>query len=256
MLRARAELLEVEQQLRDARNLAQQARSYLNYLLNRPLDTGLEPVSVDDVVARSAAELGTLVASAVGNRPELAQADSTTRAAEAGVDVARAALKPTLGIGVDGGIQGEEYGTGHGYNYGQASLRLTWRLFDGGANRAAVRSARALARRAATQRDELAQQIRLEVQQAPDRLVTAADSIATAEARSAAARAGFRIASRKRDEGVISQIEFIDARSTLTSAELNLNLTRFALLARQADLDYVTTSGTLPADPTTTGPLP
>lgn len=256
VLRARAELLEVEQQLRDARNLAQQARSYLNYLLNRPLDTGLEPVSVDDVVARSAAELGTLVASALGNRPELAQADSTTRAAEAGVDVARAALKPTLGIGVDGGIQGEEYGTGHGYNYGQASLRLTWRLFDGGANRAAVRSARALARRAATQRDELAQQIRLEVQQALDRLVTAADSIATAEARSAAARAGFRIASRKRDEGVISQIEFIDARSTLTSAELNLNLTRFALLARQADLDYVTTSGTLPADPTTTGPLP
>ncbi|MCW5571326.1 MAG: TolC family protein, partial [Steroidobacteraceae bacterium] len=162
----------------------------------------------------------------------------------------------TLGLGVDGGIQGEDYGTGHGYNYGQASLQLSWKLFDGGANRAAVRSARALARSAATQRDVLAQQIQLEVQQALDRLDTAADSLATAEARSEAARAGFRIASRKRDEGMINQVEFIDARSTLTSAELNLNLTRFALLARQAELDYATAGSTLPLDPVTTGFTP
>lgn len=119
-----------------------------------------------------------------------------------------------------------------------------------------MRSARALARSAATQRDVLAQQIQLEVQQALDRLDTAADSLATAEARSEAARAGFRIASRKRDEGMINQVEFIDARSTLTGAELNLNLTRFALLARQAELDYAAAAGTLPLDPVTTGFTP
>ncbi len=248
VLRARAELLEVEQQLRETQNLAQQSRSYLNFLLNRPLDTVLETAEVDGVVAQSAAEFG--------NRPELAQAESAIKAAEAQVGVARAALKPTLSLGVDGGIQGEDYGTGHGYNYGQASLQLSWKLFDGGANRAAVRGARALARRAATQRDELAREIELEVQQALDRLDTAVDSLATAEARSQAARAGFRIASRKRDEGVINQVEFIDARSTLTGAELNLNVTRFALLARQADLDYATAAGHLPADPVTTGSTP
>lgn len=256
VLRARAELLEVEQQLRETRNLAQQARSWLNFLLNRPLDTALEPADIDAVAARSAAELATLEARALDARPELAQADSAAREAEARIDVARAALKPTLGLGIDGGIQGEDYGSGHGYNYAQASLRISWKLFDGGASRAAVRGARALAQRTATQRDELAQQIRLEVQQALDRLETAADSLATAEARADAARAGFRIAARKRDEGVISQVEFIDARSALTGAELNLNVTRFALLARQADLDYATAAGVLPADPLTTGSLP
>ena len=71
-------------------------------------------------------------------------------------------------------------------------------------------------------------------------------SLRTATARAVAARAAFRIASRKRDEGVINQVEFIDARSTLTGAELNLNVTRFQLLARQADLDYATAAGTLP----------
>lgn len=256
VLRAHAELLEVQQQLREAQNLAQQARSYLNFLLNRPLDTALEATEVDEVVARSAADFATLAAAALERRPELAQAESAVQAAEAQIGVERAQLKPTLGVGVDGGIQGEDYGTGHGYNYGQASLRLTWKLFDGGANRAAVRSARAYARRTATERDELAQQIQLEVQQALDRLHTAGDSLATAEARSEAARAGFRIASRKRDEGVISQVEFIDARSTLTGAELNLNLTRFALLARQAELDFVTAAGLLPVDPASTGSAP
>ena len=43
-------------------------------------------------------------------------------------------------------------------------------------------------------------------------------------------------------------MEFVDARSSLTSAELNLNATRFDLLARQAELDYATAAGTLPAE--------
>ena len=34
----------------------------------------------------------------------------------------------------------------------------------------------------------------------------------------------------------IAQVEFIDARSALTSAELNLNLTRFDVLVRLAEL--------------------
>ena len=103
-----------------------------------------------------------------------------------------------------------------------------------------------MARRTATQLDELTQQVQLEVQQSLDRLNTSADSLATADARSEAARAAFRIASRKRDEGAISQVEFIDARESLTRAELNLNVTRFSVLARQAELDYATASGSLP----------
>src|SRR4029079_10546466 len=98
-----------------------------------------------------------------------------------------------------------------------------WNLFDGGARRAGVRQASAVARRTATQLDELTQQGQLEVQQSLDRLNTRADSLATADARSDAARAAFRIASRKRDEGAISQVEFIDARSGLTAAELNMH---------------------------------
>jgi outer membrane protein len=248
VLRARAELLAVVQQLREARNGQSQTRSYLNFLRNHPLAEELTPATVNREVTRAEQDLATLRAAALKNRPELDQLDRATRAAESRVQLARADLKPTLSLGVDGGIQDERYDFGRGSNFGTISLLLNWKFFDGGANRAEARSARAEARQAATRREETALQIQLEVQQALDQLQSTSDSVATAEARVEAASAGFRIAGRKRDEGVINQVEFIDSRNTLTGAELNLNVTVFEVLARQAELDYATASGTLPLD--------
>jgi outer membrane protein len=248
VLRARAELLQVTQQSREAQNLASQARSFLNFLLNRPLETPLENAEVAPDVSATTRALAELRQAATENRPELAELAHLTRASEAQTSLAKAQLWPTLSLGADGGTQGEEYQFGRGSNYSTVSLLLNWTFFDGGARRAAVRQANAVARRTQTQYQELTQQVQLEVQQSLDRLNTSADSLATADARSEAARAAFRIASRKRDEGVISQVEFIDARSSLTGAELNLNVTRFEVLARQAELDYATAAGTLPLD--------
>jgi outer membrane protein len=252
VLRARAELLAVVQQLREARNGQSQSRSYLNFLLNRGLDTELVSAEVSGEVERTVQDLNALRSLALDNRPELQQLDRSVRAAQSRVQIARADLKPTLSLGVDAGTQGEEYEFGRGRNFGMISLVLQWQFFDGGATRAEAREARAVARQAALRRDEIELQIQLEVQQALDRLQTTSDSLATAEARAEAARAAFRIAGRKRDEGVINQVEFVDARSSLTSAELNLNVTSFDLLARQAELDYATAAGTLPL-PTVSG---
>ena len=195
------------------------------------------------------AALELLWKNALDRRPEVAQLEQLRRASEEQVKIARHRKWPTLSLGIDAGTQGEEYRTGDGYNFGVASLVFTWRLFDGGADAARVNQARASVRQLVLREEEIAQQIRLEVQQAYDRLQTARDSLATAQARAEAARAAFRIASRKRDEGVINQVEFVDARSTLTSAELNHVITRFDVLARGAELDYATSGGDLPLDP-------
>jgi outer membrane protein TolC len=37
-------------------------------------------------------------------------------------------------------------------------------------------------------------------------------------------------------------VEFLDAQTTLTTAELELNRLRFATMSKQAELDYVTGS--------------
>ncbi|MBM0104361.1 TolC family protein [Steroidobacter sp. S1-65] len=249
VLRAKAELLDVEQQKREAQNLATQAQSYFNFLLNRQLQSPIEPTSPPNNAGASEAALEQLWSMALDRRPEIAQVEQLRRASEEQIRIARKQKWPTLSLGVDAGTQGEEYRFGEGYNFGTASLIFTWRIFDGGGDTARVHQARSAERQLVLRQEEIAQQIRLEVQQSYDRLITARDSLATAAARADAARAAFRIASRKRDEGVISQVEFIDARSALTSAELNHNLTRFNVLARRAELEYATSTGDIPLDP-------
>ena len=44
------------------------------------------------------------------------QIDAQIRAASAGIEVERANTLPTVGFGVDAGIQGEDYGFGYGQN--------------------------------------------------------------------------------------------------------------------------------------------
>lgn len=249
VLRAKAELLEVEQQKREAANLTVQAQSYFNFLLNRDLLEAIEPATPPNTASEREAALEQLWSQALQRRPEISQVEHLKRASAEQVTLARKQKWPSLSLGLDAGIQGEEYRVGSGYNFGTASLIFTWKLFDGGGDDARVRQARAAERQLILRQEEIAQQIRLEVQQSFDRLQTARDSLATAAARADAARAAFRIASRKRDEGVINQVEFIDARSTLTRAELNHNLTRFNVLARRADLEYATSAGDLPLDP-------
>jgi outer membrane protein len=249
VLRAKAELLAVEQQQRETENLATQARSFFNFLLNRDLLAEIESSAPPQSPIGQEGALEQLWSSALNRRPEVARVDELRKAAEEQVRIAHKQKWPTLSLGVDAGTQGVEYRFGEGYNFGTASLVFTWRLFDGGGDQARVREARAAERQVVLRQEEIAQQIRLEVQQSFDRLITSRDSLATAAARADAARAGFRIASRKRDEGVISQVEFIDARSALTSAELNHNVTRFDVLARRAELEYATSTGEIPLEP-------
>jgi outer membrane protein TolC len=249
VLRAKTELLAVDQRLRETENLATQAQSFFNFLLNRELLAPIDPSSPPTQALRSSQPLPQLWTDALERRPEISRVEHQRRAATEQVTVARKQKWPVLTLALDGGTQGVDYRTGQGYDFGTASLIFTWRIFDGGGDAARTRQARAAERQLILRKEEIAQQIRLEVQQAFDRLTTAQDSLTTAAARADAARAAFRIASRKRDEGVINQVEFIDARSALTSAELNHNLTRFDVLARRAELEYATSAGDLPFDP-------
>jgi len=79
-----------------------------------------------------------------GQRPELERADALGAAAGAQQRAARAALWPSLSLGVDAGTQGEDWDFGPEYNYLAASLVFSWKLFDGGVNRAEAERALAL----------------------------------------------------------------------------------------------------------------
>jgi len=243
-------VLEIEQSRLSVQNGVALAQGYVNLLRAQPLDTPLPATTVTepdiarlrDGLATAAAAptlgLAALQTGAIERRAELPALDAALAAAKAGEDAAKAAFKPRLGLNVEGGVQGEDYGFGSDERYAIASLVLRFNFFNGGADRAALREARARGDQLRATRALAAEQIRLEVLDTLQAFEVAQASLQTASKRVEAAAGAFRIAARKRDLGQINQTEFIDARRALTDAQLNQNLTRFDALSNLAQLEY------------------
>ena len=251
--RARSEVLAVSQQQQEVARDRDLARSYFNFLLNRPLDEPVERIEESALIATVDPSTGFIAASletrnqmrqealtdwALGNRYELKQLESAIKASESAVDISRSAFLPGVSLAVDLGIQGETYGFNQGNSFYMASLVLDWKIFTAGQERSRVQQARIESQRLQTQYDELQQQIELQVQEAYDNLVVSLETLKTAEERLLTAGEGYRIVTRQYDEGMSNQVTFLDARTTLTEAELNLNITRYDVLIRQAELEY------------------
>jgi len=250
VFRAEADLLEIEQQRLAVASRVRIAQSYVNLLRNVPLTSPVPGATIDEAtverfrtrlvqrLAGRVMDVPALQRVATEQRAELQSLDAAIAGSEAQQDLARAAFKPTLALGAEAGIQGEEYGFGQDDRYVLASVVLRWNAFRGGADQAALAEARALTEELRATRDLATQQVQLEVQRALETLEVAESSLGTARKRSEAAEAAFRITARKRDLGQINQADFIDARRTQTDAQLNLNRVRAEFLARLAELEF------------------
>jgi len=172
----------------------------------------------------------------------LAKAVDAALAAE-GVEKAR--RYPTLAFAAEGGIQGENYSTGSGYNYGVASLVAQVNIWDGKAGSARQHQARLERNKLELQLNQVRQQLALDAERAADELRAAIASCRTAERRRAASARAFDLVNRREREGIASQLSFLDARNEFTRAELNLEITRERLLIAAAALDRTTAATSL-----------
>ena len=237
VLRARADLSEVEQQLAVAEERRDAARRAWNLLLDRPLETAVPTIPDAALAFELPGSPDALVRSALTRREELEQTTWSERAAESRERAASGSFLPTVSLGVDYGVQGRDYRFGPENDVIIASVVVQWNLFNGGQDVARRQQAALEARRARTQREEIAQRIELEVRQSYDAARVASRARATAADRLAAARRAFEIVARRRDEGLANQVEFIDARTAYTNAELNDVITRYAYVVRWVDLE-------------------
>lgn len=237
VLRARADRSEVEQQLAEARQVESAAARALNRILRRPLDTPVDELADSLLRFEIPVTEEQAVAAALARREELARTEAGIRAAEAGVRLASASYIPSLALALDYGFQGNELRFTGDDDFAAASLVLSWRLSLGGSDRARRSAAAADAERLRVRRAELADLVRLDVRQAYEAAVVAREAIATAEDRLAAARRGFELVRRRYEEGLASQVEFLDARTAYTSAGLNRVATVYRYAIRYVDLE-------------------
>ena len=236
--RSRAELSKLERQEAEARKNHEVARAYFNFLLNRPFETLiLADIQYDSIT--QILMLDDLSEHAVVNREELEMMRSYSRIAESNLSMNQMNKLPNLYAVVDYGFQGRNYEFNMRQDYLFASLIFRWDLFHGFQNKARIGEARIEQQLRDTRLEETEKQIRLETIASHYDLIASVESVQASTEELLSARNAFRVINRKYGEGQATLIEFIDARSTMTQAEMLLIISKFDYHIKYADLERV-----------------
>ena len=241
VLRARAERSAVVQQRDAAKQVANAARQQLNYLSGRAIDAPM-PLFADSLLgfearytARGAVDAA--LDQAQRRREELQELDRSSDAVAGQRRLARASYLPSVNLALDYGFQGNAIAFNARNDFAIASLVLSWNLFNGGQDRARVQQATLDAAQLRARRDDAVRSITLQVRVAHEAVDVAHSAIATADDRFRAAERTFELVQRRYAEGLSPQLELLDARTALTSAQVNRLLTTYDFYQRVVEYE-------------------
>ncbi len=251
LLRARADLSEVEQQQAEARKMRTAAGERFNMLLDRPaeaeimLDPALDSVSTDSGSLPGADDA---VLHAARHREELRQLDAAAEAADDGVSAITASYLPTIGAGITLGYQGDAYDFRRGKDYTVYTLSATWNIFNGLQDASRREQAVAERERLLVQRRETEKLIALQVRMTHDDVIVGGAAIQTARDRLASARRGFEMVAKRFEQGMAPQVEYLNARTSYTAAGINEIVTRYDYLSRRVRYERAAALGSYQTD--------
>jgi outer membrane protein len=235
LAQARTDVANAKLQLINAENGYDTAKAQLNAAMGW-VATGDYDVA-DDTLAGPPDEdepLEPLVHSAFAARPELAALARQVEADERLIRSAKGGYGPSLGASTGLTDAGQNLDNLR-WNW-NASVTLTWPIFQGLLVPAQVREAEANLAATRAQKDVLEAQLRLEVEQARLAVRAAKAGITAAEEALVNARERLRLAEGRYQTGVGSIIELSDAQTTLVTAEGQRVTTDYNLASARAAL--------------------
>ena len=249
VLRAQSQVSHVQSSLISAENDCRNAAAYVNFLLNRPLDT---PVLTDSALLTDDTSFGAQpepsaagvnafsdATTAIAGREEFTRLRSTQNILASNLRWNQNYLVPKLNAFYDVGFQGYGYHFNNTQFYQLAGINLTWNLFKAGDNKYKISQARIDIRSTDEQYKQLTDQLTLEQQTTVNNYASAVEALHALADEVTSARETYRLADKRYREGQALQIELIDSRTQMTDAEIRLTLGRLAVLNRAADLERV-----------------
>lgn len=248
VLRAQSQVSHVESSLIEAENDRRNAAAYVNFLLNRPLNTPVLTDSAlltdDTAAAQPDAHAATAssdadAAAAIADREEFTRLRSTQNILTSNLRWNQNYLIPKLNAFYDVGFQGYGYHFNNTQFYQLAGINLTWNLFKAGDNKYKISQSRIDIRSTEEQYRQLTDQLTLEQQTTVNNYASAVEALHALADEVTSARETYRLADKRYREGQALQIELIDSRTQMTDAEIRLTLGRLAVLNRAADLERV-----------------
>jgi len=209
-----------------ARSTRDVAEADLARLIGVPIGTSIDPTATFDLPqVRSDAEFASLVDAARRSRPERTALTKHATAAEERRTAAAAGRRPTISAG--GGV---DYARPNPRIFPRleawreswdASLNLTWPIFDGGRTASEMSEAAALARAAAARLAEFDDTLALEVRQRLSELESSRAAIEAATDAVRSATEARRVVGDRFGAGVATSTDVLDAQVALLQAELD-----------------------------------
>ncbi|MBN1198456.1 MAG: TolC family protein, partial [Bacteroidales bacterium] len=237
--RSRAELSKVERQLTEAHDFHERAKSYFNFLLNKPLKSEINVMDDHALQIRNPIPEEEALSTALANREELQQVTKYQNVSANNLRRYQYNKAPTLGLGVDYGIQGENYSLSPESDFLFASVVMQWSIFKGFENRSKIREASISQDILEEKYKEVENQIRLQVTDAWYGEVTARETVKTSLSENESASKAFELISKRYYQGQSSLLEFMDARTDMTTAGLSLIIARYDYEISLAELERI-----------------
>lgn len=239
ILRARAQVSQVQTSLTEARNRRQNATAYFNFLLNLPLN---------DAIATDSAVLERLDISIPPHpdvpapREELTRLRSLQKVTTTNLKLNRSYWMPVVNAFYNIGFQGFGFKFNNDQFYQLGGLQLQWPLFRAHDNKYKIRQSELDADALATRYKEVEQQLSLQAQTSYNNYRSAVQTLQSVSDEVQSATETYRLTERRFREGQALQIELVDARTQLTNSQLRFSLAQLAALTRSAELEYATAS--------------
>lgn len=199
----------------EARNALGALANVMGFTAGRALALSPPPAVLPD--AAFAQEVAALIAEAEVRRPDLKAAEAQVRAAEAGVDLARAQGRPTISVSTGPTWAEVDRVAANG---GIIGVTVDLPIFSGFDTTYRVRAAEAQVDVRTAQRDRLRNQVALDVWKAYQSLTTATESLKTTLYLVASAEQSERVALGRYKAGVGTVLDLLTAQSALASARL------------------------------------
>lgn len=241
VLRSQSEIDNIQAQVTDARNQADNARLYFNFLLNRNSD---EPIVRGHYGHEDVAAAAALMSAEVSfqQREELKQLREAVSLQQNALKMSKLFWAPKLSGFADVGSQYEDWKFNDRSRYFLFGFQVDVPLFAGFTNRHRISRAQLDVKNSELNHSLVTQQLNMSARISRNAVETAYQSYQSALKQLEAAQSYQRLIEKGYKEGVNTFIESIDARNQLTSTQLLVTIDQYRVLIAQANYERETAS--------------
>ncbi|MBN1798467.1 MAG: TolC family protein [Spirochaetales bacterium] len=240
VFRAKAEIASIIQQQLEAKKQTEQAASYFNFLLNRPHDTAIEVLEFPEFESAPSVSYQEAEACALSLRAEMILVQKRIITEENIGAVAISNYIPKVTAAFEYGLLANQFDINFDNNFWSFSIVAQWEIFDGLRNFSQNDRSLQQQNLIRTELAELREKIKLEVRQAYNDVMVAEQTIYSSRQELESMAKYFEIITRKYNEGIVTQMEYMDAQSRLTRAEINKLVAEYDYLIKYARFEAVT----------------